>query len=415
MRAGHVLLISAVVHGVLAAVLSQVVLDGKRVAHVTPPEPEPIDIAIIDESPPVPVPPASPSPATEHVTPAHRPGSSQATTKVAMSSSTVGPSSETSSGASEATSPTSDGTVTGHGYMRMRGAELGLDPRSAERIVEGGGHELPQETKPSGIMQHVSGGKAVIYDRVTTVSVEQDGTAHFADKPDIDVHLKLPIPHIDIEGMRKDLGEQLTKWYADPYAATRFGRTQDLSNINLAVPGACDEWGSVACDDPLAPDTEKYVREQKKTNGSLLGGAADISAYLHRKFVGDPYASRKKKLLDDTRDEREKMGSEFRAQQLQRSAELIARNLKALETARLDPIEVRAAAFELWDECSEPSEHADDDVDADAEGQAGLRARAQVLGWIRSHLPRTSPDAYTDEEIARLNLHRSSKQPFEPY
>jgi len=393
MRAGRVLLLSAVVHGVLAAVLSQVVLEGKRVA-VRPPEPEPerepIEIAFVET--PTPISPSVPAIESQPATPAHGPGATHAHAAAAI----VASSSESSGrmdAAGETAKPSNDGTASGHGFMRMRGAELGLDPGVAERIAAGGDHELPGELKKSGRMTPVSGGKAVIYDRVTTVSVEQDGTAHFDDKPDFDVHWKLPIPHLDVEGMRKDLGEQLTKWYADPYAATRFGRTQDLSNINLAVPGACDEWGSIWCDDPLAPDAEKYAREQKKTNGSILGGSADITDYLHRKFVGE----------------------EFRAQQLVRSAELIDRNLRRLETARLEPIEVRAAAFELWDECAEPREHADDDLDADAEGQAGLRARVQVIGWIRSHLPQTSPDAYSDEEIVRLNLHRSSKQRFEPY
>jgi hypothetical protein len=405
MRAGHVLLISAVAHAALAAVLSQVMLDGKRVerhASAPPPEPEPIEIAIVapDPAPVIPVPTSGV--ASTGVPHARATGSSISK----GSTITTGPSSSTGE------LPPSTSDHPGSSLMHMRGTELALDPGTAQRIAEGGGHELPPETKPSGLLSKEPGGKAAIYDRVTTVDVEQDGTAHFHDKPDIDIKLKLPIPHIDVEEMRQDLGKLLTDWYADPYASTRFGRTQDLSNINLAVPGACDEWGSIWCDDPLAPEREKYAREQKKTSGSILGGTADITAYLHRKFVGDPYASRKKKLLDDTRDERAKMGSEFRAQQLVRSAELIQRNLVRLANAKLPAIETRAAAFELWDECGEA-------VGEEALGgdfaQAGQRARAQVIGWIRSHLPQASPDAYTDEEIARLNLHRSSKQPFEPY
>jgi hypothetical protein len=409
MRAGHVLLISAVVHGALAAVLSQVVLEGKRVVQSKPPpapEPEPIEIAIVGPDPIVaPVVAALPTamPASASVPPSAL-RTKKGSDPISMSGEEKGSDPLSMSSEEKGSDPNS------RSMMRMRGAELGLNPDTAQRIVEGGGHELAQETKPSGLLSKEPGGKAAIYDRVTTVTVEQDGTAHFHDKPDIDIKLKLPIPHIDVEEMRQDLGKLLTDWYADPYASTRFGRTQDLSNINLAVPGACDQWGSVACDDPLAPEREKYAREQKKTSGSILGGTADITAYLHRKFVGDPYASRKKKLLDDTRDERAKMGSEFRAQQLVRSAELIQRNLVRLSNAKLPAIETRAAAFELWDECSEAVGE-----DADEAVQAGQRARAQVIGWIRSHLPQDSPDAYTDEEIERLNLHRSSKQPFEPY
>lgn len=289
-------------------------------------------------------------------------------------------------------------------YMKMRGPDLGLSAESAERIVSATPQELSGEAKRSGKLQNAPNGEAVIYDRVTTMTVERNGKARFRDKPDIDLKLKLPIPRIDIEGMRQDLGATLTEWFKDPEAGKRFGRTQDLPNHIAAVPGACDSWGSVWCDDPLAPKTERYAREQKKTGGSLLGGTADISAYLHRKYVGDPYASRKLKLLDDTRDERVERGTAFRTQQLVRSAELIERNIA--RAVQLSARERRVALFELWDECTEGE---------GAEGQAGQRARAQVIGWIREHLPKGSVDAFTDEEIAEFRARQSSRQLFEPY
>lgn len=298
-----------------------------------------------------------------------------------------------------------DTETTPNSYMHMRGPDLGLAGESAERIVGATQHDLPAETRHSGKLENAPNGKAVIHDRVTTMTVERDGHAHFADKPDIDLKLKLPIPHIDVEGMRKDLGELITEWYADPYASTRFGRTADLPNHLIAAPGACDAWGSIWCDDPLAPGAEKRAREQGKGGGTAgVGGPADITAYLQRKYVGDPYASRKLKLLDDTRDERVERGATFRDQQLVRSAELIDRNIR--RAAALTGRDRRIALFELWDECSEGD---------DAEGRAGQRARAQVIGWIRAHLPKGSPDAFTDDEIAELTARRASHQPFEPY
>jgi hypothetical protein len=289
--------------------------------------------------------------------------------------------------------------------MHMRGADLGLASESAERIVGETQHDLPVETPRSGKLENVGNGEAIIHDRVTTVRIERDGHAHFADKKDVEVHLKLPIPHLDVEGMRKDLGKLLTEWYADPYASTRFGPTSELPNHLLASPGACNEWGSLWCDDPLAPGAEKRAREQGKGGGSVgIGGPMDITAYLHRKYVGDPYASRKLKLLDDTRDERVERGAAFRGQQLVRSAELIERNIA--RAAQLSGHERRLALFELWDECSEGD---------DVEGHAGQRARAQVIGWIRAHLPKGTADAFTDEEIAELAARRTSHQAFEPY
>lgn len=238
------------------------------------------------------------------------------------------------------------------------------------------------------------------------MTVERDGNVSFRDKPDIDLKLKLPIPRIDIEGMRQDLGTLITDWYRDPYAGTRFGRVSDVARHITAVPGACDSWADTWCDDPLAPGSERYAREQKQTNGSLLGGKADITSWLHRKLVGDPYASRKLKLLDDTRDERVALGDAFRKEQLDRSAELVLRTLEQLWATEPDPTRRRLALFELWDDCAEGD---------DGPGQAGQRARAMIVGWIRTHLPAGSPTAYTDEEIAALHARRTSKQAFTPY
>lgn len=319
------------------------------------------------------------------------------------SSATTGAETASATGTTSLPGPETSGPA--NPYMHMRGPDLGLASESAERIVSATQHDLPAETHHSGKLENVSGGEAVIHDRVTTMSVEMDGHAHFADKKDIDVKLKLPIPHIDLEGMRKDLGEMITEWYADPYAATRYGPSSELPNHLAASPGACDDWGSIWCDDPLAPGAEKRAREQGKGGGTIgAGGPADITAYLHRKYIGDPYASRKLKLLDDTRDERVERGAAFRTQQLVRSAELIDRNIT--RAAALTGRDRRVALFELWDECSEGD---------DVEGHAGQRARAQVIGWIRAHLPKGSADAFTDDEIVELAARRTSHQPFEPY
>jgi hypothetical protein len=283
----------------------------------------------------------------------------------------------------------------------MRGADLVLEPGTADRIASAG-QPLRDPLKKSGKLESQPGGRAVINDRVTTVSIDADGNAHFDDKADIDLHFKLPIPKIwEIENMRRDLGHQLTEWFKDPEAGKRYGRTQDLPRHLQASEGACDSWANTMCDDPLAPHIEQLVRERKKVQGGFFGGMADITAYLHRKYVGDPYASRKLKLLDDTREERIAMGTAHRAQQAVRSAEYMTRNLESLWAREHSPIARRAALFELWDECGE------DD--------AGMRARVVVIGWIRAKLPAGSADAYTDEELAALEARRTSTVAFAPY
>ena len=127
-------------------------------------------------------------------------------------------------------------------------------------------------------------------------------------------------------------------------------------------------------------------------------------AWLHRKFIGDPYASRK--LIDTTRDARAQLGSNHRRDQRDRASELAQRNVDALWRATIEPAERRAALFAMWDECIETE---------GPDGEAGERARAIVIGSIRAKLPAGSPGAFTPDEIAELDASRTSRQHFAPY
>src|SRR5690606_9996144 len=102
-----------------------------------------------------------------------------------------------------------------------------------------------------------------------------------------------------------------------------------------------------------------------------------------------------------TFDERVAMGTAYRAEQSARSAELMQKNLEWLWAREHDPIARRAALFELWDECGED--------------EAGTRARALVIGWIRARLPAGSPDAFTAHELELLQTRRTSTAAFAPY
>jgi hypothetical protein len=271
----------------------------------------------------------------------------------------------------------------------------------------------PAPIKPSGSLQPNGGGTARIDDVVTTVTVERDGTAHFHDKADIDIHFHLPSldvfrdPGKSWEEAKQGLGAALRQWIADPYgfhgpepearvAEARAGSPTEMPEHLQAVPGQCDQVGALNCDpEPLPPPR------------TLVEGHFDLNAYLMRKFhAGDPYESRKRALLDKTFDERVQAGAAFRTEQLDRAAELMRRNLEQLWLRVRDPAQRRDALFAMWDECAE----GDGPL-----GEAGQRARAQVIGWIAVHLPRGGPDAYTAVELAQLAKHRQSTQAFEPY
>lgn len=285
--------------------------------------------------------------------------------------------------------------------FHMRGPEMPDVGDTLERIAASRKSVLPPP--PSGRLRSLAGDTAVIHDTVTNVMIDADGTAHFHDRPDIDIHIVLPFP--GVKGLRME-GAAISAWIADPYARVRAAATSELPATERAEPGQCDQYDAFGC--PGSGDDDGDL-------GTIVGvplpiiaifGKADITAYLMRKTVGDPYASRKLKLLDATRDERAARGSAYRSEQLSRSSELASANLARLVAADLTPGERRAALFTLWDECSEGEGEA---------GQAGDRARAQIVGWIRAHLPIDGRDAFTPDEIATLNRRRGSNQVFSPY
>ncbi len=413
MRAGRVLVISAIAHAALFGGLSQLAVRGHAVpavpvVPVAPvAAPVPIEVVMLDAPSVAPVRQdivAEPRTAVLHNS-ANELRSATEPRPAALSGATAEPSATTGEPSGTTGEPTGTTGEPRGPEGDHRAANLSLDSGTAERIASAP-HTRGAEPKITGRLEPTPGGGAVVNDAVTTMTVERDGNIKFDDKPDIDVKLKLPIPNLDPEQIRKDLGKVITDWYRDPYANAKYGPKSEVARHLTAVPGACDSWGDVMCDDPLAPGQEKYVRDQKKTNGSILGGSLDITAWLHRKFIGDPYSSRKLKLLDDTRDERIVLGTAFRAEALAHSAELIHRTLEELWRATTDASLRKEALFELWDDCFEGE---------GPRGEAGARARAMVIGWIRAKLPAGSPEAFTDEEIAACAARRTSRQPFEPY
>jgi hypothetical protein len=290
---------------------------------------------------------------------------------------------------------------TGRRWMTMRGPELAIGDDFVARFL---GDSRPIEVTPrSGRVDPAGGGRSVIRDRVTSISVSRDGTAHFHDKPDVEVHwdVHLPTPSEIIREARQ-AGRDISEWYADPYKLARVGPAQDVPSHMLAVPGACDHW-----EDACSVELRQRDRPDDEDRGNgLAHGKLELTDLLMRRFVGDPYASRKLKLLDRTRAERAEAGAAHALEDLARSAELMQRNLQTLWRSTSDPAARRRALFTLWDECTEGE---------GAAGEAGQRARLIVIGWIRARLPAGSPEAFTAEEIAALAAHRSSKQPFAPY
>jgi hypothetical protein len=360
------------------------------------PEPAPaaseIEVAMLDE--------AQRAPASAPVTPRISTRGASPRTGASTAETTAGPS-----------VPAAEPARRSELSMRGRRHDLSLSEAAAARSL---GPDRPREerAKPTGKIAP-AGGEGVIDDAVAKFRVHGDGTVDIADKEDIDWEWRVPIPTPKrILKSAKAIGEDIAAWYEDPYRDTRVGKTQDLPRHIQAVPGLCEDYGDGMCDavDPGTGKRPKLPVERSLSGDGLIipiiGGKTDITAYLHRKFVGDPFASRKLKLLDDTRAERAESGTAFRAKQLEKSAELMANNLASLWAATTDPAARREALFELWDECVEGE---------GAAGEAGERARVMVLGWIGARLPRGAEGAFSDDDIARFDRKRASRQHFAPY
>ena len=132
-----------------------------------------------------------------------------------------------------------------------------------------------------------------------------------------------------------------------------------------------------------------------------------IDDWFMRRHGIDPYASAKLKWLDKTRDERVAIGKEYRKEQLAHSAQFMQRNLEWLWQSTTDAARRKRALFELWDDVAETGEP--------ELVQGGAAARAYLIGFIRTHLPKGSPGSFTDDEIAKLNAHKQSTATFDPY
>jgi len=290
------------------------------------------------------------------------------------------------------------------GALAMRGLrhDLSLSVDAMSRIVKDGVRAEP--IKPSGKI-HPDGGQGHIDDATATYTVHGDGTVDVVDKPDMEVHWGLHLPSRErLREAMHAIGDDIDAWRADPYRDTRVGTTQDLPRHLQATPDSCQKVGDLMCSADVPHKTTQISRDALLM--PVIYGKLDIAAYLQRKYIGDPFASRKLKMLDGTRAERAEAGTVQRAEQLDRSAELMATHLEALWRTTTDPAARRRALFELWDECAEGD---------DAAGAAGDRARAMVIGWIRARLPVGEPGALSAADIAALDAHRASRQHFAPY
>jgi hypothetical protein len=138
-----------------------------------------------------------------------------------------------------------------------------------------------------------------------------------------------------------------------------------------------------------------------------LSGKFDITDQVMKLAGQDPYASTKRTMANETREQRLCMAKRYQGERLKQ--ELLALSTKVRHLAAradLSAAQRRELVFAIWDECSE---------DSDTTTDYGAMARATILAIVREAFPAGSEGAYQPTELLALNERRSSRQRFAPY
>jgi hypothetical protein len=154
----------------------------------------------------------------------------------------------------------------------------------------------------------------------------------------------------------------------------------------------------------VARDGTVTFHDKRNLRIEGLGGKFDVTDWMMRRQGIDPYASAKLRYLDRTRDDRVEIGRQYRAELLAQSAMLMEQHLREVWVTSPDVAARKQAVFELWDDCAETG---------DAQlVEGGRAARERLVRFVQVKLH--GADAFTAEELARLNAHRRSRDVFDP-
>ncbi len=137
-----------------------------------------------------------------------------------------------------------------------------------------------------------------------------------------------------------------------------------------------------------------------------LSGGFDITDLAMKGHHQDPYRYEKEKFMDTTSKLRAELTARARKERLESSLAALPAHLEQIWSDASHPArERRGVLYAMWREAA----GSDDEV-----GAAGRKARATIEAFIRDRLPEGSPDAFTDDELRRLNA-RAGAVKFEPY
>jgi len=226
--------------------------------------------------------------------------------------------------------------------------------------------------------------------------VDRDGGVTIKDRRDFSIRWAVPTPKL--------IGKGIADWYESDKGPDGKRGKRTLEN---ELSGTVDR-PTMGCED--GPHDNACTPDRSRTIiVPVFRGGFNPTDWLMRRTVGDPYASKKGAYLDATRDERAQIRANHRAEQLAQTSVIVRANLERAWASTTDTTARKLLLFELWDETVEPAE------EDSALAAASRAARAQVIGFIRAHLPPQSKDAYRADELAALNAKKQSKATFSPY
>lgn len=155
----------------------------------------------------------------------------------------------------------------------------------------------------------------------------------------------------------------------------------------------------------IAPDGAVSFsdRDAVQADEMLQGGPArfDLTDLAMRGAGQDPYAAEREWFMEQTETVRVRLETEARARERDAALRGVPGRLASIWNSALPASVRRRRIFRMWDECDEEGD--------------GLSVRRQVIEFIRSEVPASSPDAFTVSELRQWNNERESSMEFDPY
>lgn len=130
---------------------------------------------------------------------------------------------------------------------------------------------------------------------------------------------------------------------------------------------------------------------------------ADLNDVVERHVLGrELYSAEKQWLIEDTRELRDQLASEFRRREQQGANRELERTLQSvLDDSQLTLTKKHEEIFSLWEGCGE-------------DGQAQAHRHA-VVRFVRRYMPKGSALGFLADELEHFNASRGRLQKFEPY